>query len=319
VSGWRRNPRPREAKRVRHLLQYAFLRLLLLPLSRLSWSGIRRLGRALGLFTFEVLRIRRRVALENLSYAFPEWSASRRLEVARECYRQFGITFLELCRFPALPCQEVISRVLFPDLTPFARARDEGRGAVLLTGHLGNWELAGAALPTLGFPTWALVGPQRNRRVDAFITRAREATGMRVLRADAGLRPILRALRANEFVAFLSDQDAGRDGVFLPFLGRPASTPLGPVRFARMAGCPMIVAYAVRQADGRCLVEMPTPVRVRTDLPPDEAELEATGQAMAHLENVVRRHPEQWFWMHRRWKTRPPIDGAAPERKGVQE
>jgi Kdo2-lipid IVA lauroyltransferase/acyltransferase len=312
-----RDPGRREPKRVRHALQYLLLRAVLLILSALSWEGIRILGRALGLFAFEILRVRRRVTLENLSHAFPDWSPQRRTCVARECYRNFGITFLELCRLPTLGPGELMSRVVFEEFDVFADARKEGHGAVLLTGHLGNWELPGASLPGHGFPTWAVVGPQRNRRVDAYVNRARAAAGLRVLPSDGGLRPILRALRANEFVAFLSDQDAGRDGVFVPFMGRLASTPLGPVRFARLAGCPIILGYGVRGADGRCHMELPPPIRVRSDLPPEVAELEATRLAVAQLEDVVRRHPEQWFWMHRRWKTRPPARSIETETRGV--
>ena len=134
----------------------------------------------------------------------------------------------------------------------------------------------------------------------------RESAGIRLLYTDRGLMPVMRALRGNGFVAFPIDQDAGRDGVFVEFLGRLASAPLGPVRFARRAGCPIIPGFCLRQPDGTYKLEMPGPVWVRTDLPPDEAEREALTRVTALLEEVVRRYPEQWFWMHRRWKTRPP-------------
>jgi len=117
-------------------------------------------------------------------------------------------------------------------------------------------------------------------------------------------------LRANQFVVFPIDQDAGRDGMFVEFFGRQASTPLGAVRFARKTGCPIILGFCLRQQDGTYHLEMPGPVRVRADLPPAEAEREALSRMTSLLEEVVHRYPEQWFWMHRRWKTRPPEEGS---------
>jgi Kdo2-lipid IVA lauroyltransferase/acyltransferase len=298
--------RPQRFAPVRHALEYALFRALLFPLERLSWDAARRFGRALGAFTFSVLRIRRRVVLDNLAQAFPAWAPSRRLAVASECYRQFGITFIELCRLPRTRREELVSRAVLGDREQFDAALREGHGAVIITGHLGNWEALGAALAARGYPLYGLVARQRNRRVNEQVRRMRESAGIRLLYTHRGLMPVMRALKGNGFVAFPIDQDAGPNGVFVEFLGRLASAPLGPARFARHAGCPMIPGFCLRQPDGTYKLEMPGAVWVRTDLPPDEAEREAMGRATALLEEVVRRYPEQWFWMHRRWKTRPP-------------
>ncbi len=293
-------PRPR----LKHWFEYACLRVLLVVLSGMSWKGARIMGRALGNFVWSVLRVRRRVALENLARAFPEWSEERRLAVARSCYRQFGITFLELFLFLRSRPEEIARRIRFEHPEHFAEARALGRGAVLLTGHFGNWELGGAAVAG-AHPTFALVREQRNRLVDRYITRARESGGMRVVSTAHGLRAVLRVLRGNALLAILGDQDAGRNGTFVPFLGRLASTPLGPVRFARLARCPIIMGFAVRGEDGTYVLEMPRMLRIRDDLPPEEAELDALRRTTACLEERIRRYPDQWFWMHRRWKTRP--------------
>ncbi len=299
-------------RRVKHLAEYLLFRGLLLVLSRLSWTKAQALGRALGSLTWRILRIRRRVTLDNLEHAFPDLPPFGRREIARSCYRQFGSTFLELCQLPRVAPPGILARTRITHPEYFEEARAQGRGAILLTGHIGNWEVGGAAVAQLGHPTWVLVRPQNNRRVDAYVTRARESSGMRVLSTDRGLRPVMRLLAANEFLAILADQDAGRDGVFVPFFGRPASTPLGPVRFARLARCPIIFGYGLRQPDGSFLLEMPPPLRVREDLPPLEAEMEALRRSVSYLEEMVRRYPDQWFWMHRRWKTAPPeADPAA--------
>lgn len=295
----------RRSAAVRHTVEYALLRLALVPIRLIGWRGVRRIGTFLGLIAFSVVRVRRRVTLDNLSCAFPGWSEHRRLQVARDCYRHFGVTFLELCLLPQLTRADVRRLVRLEHPEQFREAELGGKGALMATGHFGNWEFTGAAVTAWEYPLWVLARSQRNRRVDAFVTWARETVGMRVLHTNRALFGVPRALRRGEFVAVVADQDAGRGGVFVPFLGRPASTHAGVARFARHAGAPIIPCFSVRQPDGRYLLEMPGPMLVRTDLPPAAAELEALKRITAHLEDLIRRHPEQWFWMHRRWKTRP--------------
>jgi len=311
--------RPHRRATFRHALEYALFRVLLFLLERLSWDAARRVGQTLGTITFSALRIRRRVVLESLARAFPAWMPARRLAVARECYRQFGTTFLELCLLPRTRPEDLVARAILGDREQFDAALRDGHGAVIITGHLGNWEALGASLAARGYPLYGLVARQRNRRISEQVRRMRESVGIRILYTDRGLMPVMRALRGNGFVAFPIDQDAGRGGAFVGFLGRMASTPLGPVRFARRAGCPMIPGFCLRQPDGTYKLEMPGAVRVRTDLPPAEAELEALARVVALLEEVVRRYPEQWFWMHRRWKTRPPGEVPEPIRRAPSE
>lgn len=291
-----------------HGAQYVLFRLLIAALSRLDWDGARRLGRSLGGFAFRVVRLRRSVTLANLQEAFPEKSEAERQRIALGAYRSFGITFLELLLMARRSRGEIGSRADIDHPEYFAQVRAEGRGAVLLSGHFGNWEITGAGVAALGHPVAAFVARQRNLRIDAEVRRAREAAGMRVLYTDEGLRAGLRALRQGDFLAFLFDQDAGRDGVFAPFFGRPASTPIGPFRFARLAGCPILLGLSHREPDGRYVLEVTPPLRLSEDLPAEEAERRLLQEANALLEAAVRRYPEQWFWMHRRWKSRPAAD-----------
>ena len=291
-----------------HFTEYLLLRGLLAFVSRLDTKQVRGWGTALGRIAFDLVRLRRKVTTSNLARAYPEWVRDKVEEVARACYAEIGLTFLEMFAMAGWRMEARAARVHVVDPEQFATARDAGRGAVLLGGHLGNWELAGSAIAAFGHPTSVMVARQRNRRVDALVREARERAGMRVFYTDEGLRPVLRALRRGEFVAFLFDQDAGRTGRFVPFFGRPASSPIGPFRFARLADCPIIAGLSVRQADGTYRLEMPGPLRVARDLPPEVAEEEALARATVLLEEAVRRHPEQWFWMHRRWKTRPAAE-----------
>jgi len=290
---------------LRHRLEYLSLLGVVRLLSLLSGAQTRSLGRALGRFTYSVLRIRRKVTEDNLQHAFPELSPRERESIARKCYESFGITFLELARLPRMSRTDVIEAVLPAHTEIFDGAIEGGRGGILTTGHLGNWEYTGGSVAALAYPISVTVKSQKNPWVDAYVTKARRSTGMEVLRAEGGFRQMLRVLRNNRFLTFLADQDAGRRGVFVPFFGRPASTPVGVVRFARLTRSPIIPGYAIRQADGRYELRLPGTIFVREDLPPDEAEKEALTALVAQLESVIRQHPEQWFWMHRRWKTRP--------------
>ena len=153
---------------------------------------------------------------------------------------------------------------------------------------------------------------------------------MRVLKTDEGIRRMLRTVRRGEFITLLFDQDAGRNGVFLPFFGRPASTSQGPARFARMAKAPIVMGFAIRQPDGRYRARLIGPF----ELPRGRKSLQASGvgesvhsvadhasgvsaaekklleEMVGQLEDVIRSHPEQWFWMHRRWKTQPASSGG---------
>ncbi|MFN8546908.1 MAG: hypothetical protein U0527_02795 [Candidatus Eisenbacteria bacterium] len=265
-----------------HLWQYLALRVLISVLSRLSWRRTRQLGRALGTFAGKFVRLRRKVTIDNLRRAYPEWDDDRVIATAEESYREIGTTFLELFRH--LAPGEAATRVHGLDPRALEAVRAEGRGAVLVTGHIGTWELVGAALGGRGWPVNVVVATQRNARVDALVTRMREAAGLRVLRTDQGLRPMLRVLRANEFLCFLNDQDAGPNGCFVPFLGRPASTALGPARFARLAGCPLVCGYSLRRPDGTYDLEITEPIRLRPDLPLEEAEREVTRRMVEPLE-----------------------------------
>lgn len=295
---------------LRYRLEYLAMRGALFLLRLLGEKGTSTLGQALGSLAYHVFRIRRRVTLDNLRHAFPDLSDEEIERIARRSYRHFGVVFLELAHLASLSAEQILARTAFPRGDGLDEVVARGRGGVLVTGHFGNWEMLGAALAARGHPIWVTVATQRNPWVDRWVTRAREQSGMRVLKVEDGALAMARELRKNHLVAFVADQDAGRRGVFVEFFGRPASTAVGPVRLARIRGCPIIGGYGLRMPDGSYRFE-DTPHRwVRDDLPAEEAERVALEEIAGDLEAIVRRYPEQWFWMHRRWKTRPITGGA---------
>jgi Kdo2-lipid IVA lauroyltransferase/acyltransferase len=277
-------------------------------LRALSWARARAVGESLG-DAARALGIRRRVAEGNLALAFPSRDPAWRAGVLREHYRELGRVVAEyahLDRLARAPFGEVFVEVR--NLERFEPLR--GRGAILLSGHYSSFELMGAAMTRLN-PVDFLVRPLSNPRVERLIARRRAAAGIGTISTYEGTRGVYKALAAGHWVAFLADQDARRHGVFVPFLGSPASTAVGPARIAIRTRAPIITGFAVRRADGRLDLDVDEVL----DLPEDdspESVLRLTAAHVAVLERRVRARPELWFWLHRRWKTRPLPATPAP-------
>ena len=274
-------------------------------LRALSWERARAAGARLG-DGVRGLGLRRRVAQENLALAFPQWSAAERERVLQEHYRELGRVVAEyahLDRLARAPLGEVfVETGGIEALEPL-----RGRGAILLSGHYSNFELKGAMVARLN-PVDFLVKPLSNAGVERFISGRRAAAGVGCISTNDGTRGVYQALAAGRWVAILADQDARQRGLFVPFLGRPASTAVGPARMSLKAGAPIVMGFAVRRPDGRFDLQVEGPLEVTEPEAPD-AVLRLTAHHVAVLEARVRARPELWFWLHRRWKSRPPEGG----------
>jgi len=274
-------------------------------LRALSWERARAAGERLG-DGVRGLGLRRRVAQENLALAFPQWSAAERERVLRDHYRELGRVVAEyahLDRLARAPLGEVFVETVGVEVLEALR----GRGAILLSGHYSNFELMGAMLARLN-PVDFLVKPLSNAGVERFITGRRAEAGVGCISTNDGTRSVYQALAAGRWVAILGDQDASRRGVFVPFFGRPASTAAGPARLSLKTGAPIVMGFAVRRPDGRFDLQIEAPLGVAEPKAPD-AVLRLTARHVAVLEAQVRACPELWFWLHRRWKTRPLAGG----------
>lgn len=266
---------------------------------RLSRTRALKLGATLGSLVRR-LGLRTKVARENLTRAFPEWSAGQREDVLRRHYEELGRVALEygsLGRLARAPRGEVVAEVRNWEYLE----RLKGRGAILLSAHFGNFELVGAHLGQ-SHPTDFVVKALSNPLVEERIRRQRQQAGLGTI-DSSDVRNVYRALRAGRWVGMLADQDARRQGIFVPFFGVPASTPAGPARIALATGAPIVMGFDFRQPDGRNVIELQTLEMPEGDRP--DAVEELTRRHVQVLESVVRRRPESWFWVHRRWKTRP--------------
>lgn len=263
------------------------------------------LGGALALLAYGV-GVRRRVVMENLARAFPDWPPARRRRIARQAYRNLGRTFAELFALNALT-PEALDRLVdgvegaeHIDALPGEGTR---RPCVVVTGHVGNWELMGAFFARQGYRLKVLAKPMHNPRTEAAVAATRREIGFDILYTGQSLKPGLRHLREGGVLAILADQDARKDGIAVPFFGVPASTALGPAVFAWLGRVPLLPAFAVRVGPTRHRFHFYPPI---TPQPGEsrEAALERMTRAhVAALEDIVRRYPEQYFWFHRRWKT----------------
>lgn len=276
-------------------------------LRALSWERARAVGEVLG-DAIRGLGVRRRVAEENLTLAFPRWSPAERQRVLREHYRELGrvaAEYAQLDRLARAPLGEAIVETRALELLEPLR----GRGAILLSGHYSNFELMGATMARLN-PVDFLVKPLSNPGVERLIARRRAEAGVGCISTSDGTRGVYAALAAGRWVAIVADQDARRHGLFVPFFGVPASTAVGPARVCLKTGAPMVMGFAVRRPDGRIDVEVEGPLQLPDPAAPD-AVSRLTALHVAMLEARVRARPELWFWLHRRWKTRPPVGADA--------
>lgn len=301
--------RPPRRVVLRHRVQYALLRVVIGAIGRLGFHRASALGARLGVLGYRPLGVRRAVVERQLAAAFPEWDDARVARTARAAYESLGRTTVEtaiLARHGRDTLLELCDAAATWDVLERARARGEGRGVILVAGHLGNWELAGAYLAARGIPIEVVARQQENPLFDAWLTRTRSRTGMHVIYDGDAVRRVPRALRDGAAVALIMDQGAvGLASTWVPFFGRFAKTPRGPATFALRMGVPIVFVAPLRRADGRFTITFEDiPVRETGDRNTDIDRIVADYTSV--LEKWVRVAPEQYFWHHRRWKHQRP-------------
>lgn len=294
-------------KRARYRLEYDVATVLLRIGARVPVEWLRRVGSGLGWAACRVIRIRRRVVLENIRNSFPKASAREVDRVALETYRNAGRCLFEIMTFAGLDPDDVRAMVTFEGREHLDEAVAHGRGAILFSGHFGNWELAGAAIGCNGYPIHATDTNHSNKLMHDVITRLRTRVRMVVLSPNEPVASLRRLLGQNKMITYLADQDAGSHGIFVDFFGRPASTLRGPAVLSVRTGCPIVPVFMVREGTDHHRAVVGELLWPDAALPNREAVRDLTQRFTNVLEQVIRRYPGNYFWMHRRWKTRPPV------------
>jgi len=297
-----------------HRLSYALYRVFRTVISALPLEIAVGLGGLLGWFAGAVLRIRRGIVEENLARAFPNESAAWRRRVAIDSYRHLGREGVITFRLGDATAEEVRGMIEIEGLDDFREAFEQEKGIVLVTGHIGNWEIGSASLAAHGFPIEAVAHRQKNRRFDDDLRETRGRLGMQIIPRDEAPRRGLRALRQHRVLGLVADQNVSSAGIFVDFFGVPASSARGPAVFALRTGAPLWLGAAVRSGVGSPRYHgfvRPLNVEIDEDGDPEENVLRMTRAIAAGLEETIRSAPEQYFWLHRRWKTRPPGEPSA--------
>jgi KDO2-lipid IV(A) lauroyltransferase len=247
------------------------------------------------------------VGQQNLALALPEESEAERERILRTEYRNLGWLLAEFCKMAGYTAERASESIRYEGLENFLRARARGKGVLVLTGHLGAWELSSFYHSLAGYPMGMVIRRLDNPLVDEFVNRIRCLHGNRVIHKDDFARGLIASMRAGETVGILMDTNmTPPQGVFVPFFGVEACTASGMARVAAKTGAAVVPGFLLWEESEQKYV-----LRFGEELPvvsTEDAEADAMANTAAFtrvIEEYVRRYPEQWLWMHRRWKTRP--------------
>ncbi len=289
----------------RSALETGLSHALSVSLERASWQQCRALGSFLGLAFFAAGGKRRALAVDNIARAL-HLNSAQSLRIARRSAQNWGMTTCEFLRSPAATPQEICDYVSLCGLENLESALEAGKGAILVTAHLGNWELMAARLGQ-EFPTAGIVRPLSNAVAQNLMSGVRQAHNLGLISKNSAVRPSLKWLRNNGALIILPDRHAGPQGELLPLFGRLTRFENAPARLALMSGAPILMAHGARRSpwlrDGRIEGHIAPPFSLHAAKDDrEQAMLEGTQRVIAGLETMVRAHPDQWSWMLRRWR-----------------
>jgi Kdo2-lipid IVA lauroyltransferase/acyltransferase len=268
---------------------------------RLPLPLARTAGGLLGRLAWLVLTRERRHALRHLAIAFPSLDDRERAAIGRRSFAHLGVSLFEILWLPNLDREQLESRTTFEGLEHLRAAASSGRGAVLFTGHTGNWEWMAAGIGILGFEMNVIARAIYDPRLNEFIVGSRARHGVVTIGRGSvnSAKEMLQTLRGGAILGVLIDQNIRAENADVDFFGLPAPTPIGPARLAIRAGSFAIAGFIERRGD-RQHIRFEPPVATSRDDDP----VELTRQMTAAIEVQIRRAPEQWVWMHQRWRRR---------------
>ena len=291
--------------KLRNAAEAALARGLLAGL-RASRDPVRAARRAVAVFDLLAPRLRR-TAWRNFELAMPELGLAERARLLEGCWMNLARVIAMMAQFPRIGKDNIREFIRYEGLENYQQAKARGRGVLVATAHLGNWEFSAFAHALLTEPMAVVARPMDNPLLDELVTRYRAMSGNRVIgRGQNFLRPLVETLRDNGAVGILADQNVTADrGVFVEFFGRKACVDAGLARLAHRTGAAVVPGYALwSETEGRYVLHFEPEIEMSGDAQAD------TQAVQARLEAAIRRAPEQWLWIHRRWKTRP--EGEPP-------
>jgi len=291
----------------RERAEFAAVWLLVRTLGMLPRGVARAIGAGIAGFAYGALGGLRSVGLRNLELALPEKSTAERERILREEYRNLGWLLAEFCLMPRYTPEGASRFIRYEGLDNYLRARERGNGVLVLTGHLGAWELSSFYHSLMGYPMGMVIRRLDNPLVDRFVNHVRCLHGNRVIHKDDFARGLIASMRAGETVGILMDTNmTPPQGFFVPFFGVQACTASGMARVAAKTGAAVVPGFLLwEESAQKYVLHFGDPLPVVTTGDAEQDALANTAAFTAKIEEYVRQYPEQWLWMHRRWKTRP--------------
>jgi len=288
-------------------LEYAAVWVLLKTAGAMPRSLARGTGATLAALLLRLTPRLRKTAEFNLQLAFPDWPEARRRATLREMARSLGWMAAEFSRMPRYTPGNIGQAVVLDGQENFLAGQRRGKGVLFLTAHLGAWELSSYAHALYGHPLHFMVRPLDNRRLDALVNRYRGFSGNAPVFKNESARAVLRILKAAGTVGILADQNTmPEEGVFVDFFGTPACTTTGIARVALHTGAAVVPAFAVwDEAIGKYRLRFEPPLELARSGDAERDVLENTRRFAKVTEEMIRKYPGQWVWIHARWKTRP--------------
>jgi KDO2-lipid IV(A) lauroyltransferase len=292
---------------MREKLEFWLVMIVARPLGWLPRGAARLVAGGIAGFAYCVFGRLRRVGQRNLELAFPELTARERRRILRVEFRSLGRQLAEFCRMTRYTPENTRDWIRTEGLDNYLAAKARGNGVLIVTGHLGAWELSSFYHSLMGFPMSMVARPLDNRRLDEFVNGIRCLHGNRVLCKDDFARGLLTAMRRGETVGILMDTNmTPPQGVFVEFFGKQACAASGVARVALKTGAAVLPGFMLwEQAERRYVLHFGSQLEFEQSGDADADIVAATQQCTSAIESWIRRYPDQWLWIHRRWKTRP--------------
>ena len=292
---------------LRHKVEALLIRGLVGVLGAIPRRLSRGVGTSLGRLAFFTMKKLRRVGFQNLGLAFPGLAEAEHRRILKSSFEQLGRQLAEFCQMRHYSPKQISSFIHYDGLDRYEAAVSRGKGVFVLTGHLGAWELSSFFHSLMGFPMGMVIRRLDNLIADEQVNRIRCQHGNRVLHKDDFARGLLSEMRAGRTVGILMDTNmTPPQGVFVPFFDRLACSASGLARVARKTGAAVLPGFLLEEPAGRYRLHFGEEIELTSTEDADADAMVNTARFTKVLEGYIRQYPEQWLWMHRRWKTRPP-------------
>lgn len=290
-------------KKLQYLLEYFGYRLIEFFAAYLPEILLIPKANFFAFLTFHILKIRRDVSLENLRIAFPEKSEKERVTIAYGSYKHFALMMLEFMRLIRWTPEQLQKMVELESGEIMKKLKQGDKGVIINSAHFGNWEILVSYFSEFWMSSTGVQQKQKNPYINKRMAEHRNRWGMEIIYSRGAIKNSLKALRQKRMIGLLGDQDGGEDGVFVPFFGKIASTPPGPALIHVKSQAPIAFAYAIRVGKFKFRLGV-EPLNIDNNFEYSEENLKLITRAYLEiLEKYIRQYPEQYFWMHRRWKT----------------